>query len=81
MEKLVEKQSNGLEAKSGEAEACHQGKPRLVGSGGDFGSTYRRALGTAYVTPQHCLSWAVSTLELGLWLRAGLMHGFPSFLV
>ena len=43
--------------------------------------TYRGALGTAYVTPQHCLSWAVSTLELGLWLRAGLMHGFPSFLV
>lgn len=45
MEKLVEKQSNGLEVKSGEAEACHQGKPRLVGSGGDFGSNLQGSPG------------------------------------
>lgn len=56
-----------------------------VPGGGVWGvtlvQTYRGALGTAHVTSQRCLSWVRSTLELGLWLRAGLMHGFPSLLV
>lgn len=76
------KQSSGSGRKVRGSRSVMAGK---VPGGGAWGvtlvQTYRGALGRAYVTSQHCLSWARSTLELGLWLRAGLMHGFPSFLV